>query len=76
MATVGRGFGVANRRPQQLWRGGGQYGTMPPKVHEHSVMRNIDTWDTSFIRRHYVAVLEALDYMSVNKGLGGYWSMV
>ncbi len=53
----------------------GQYGPMAPQINEHSVMRNIDTRDASFIQRHYVTVLEALNYMSVHKGLGGYWEM-
>ncbi|MFT3765654.1 MAG: hypothetical protein QM820_09080 [Minicystis sp.] len=58
--------------------GWGQYGTGLNQVQEHSIMRDAHTGAGGFLRRHYVTVLEALNYITAHNargGLNGVWSI-
>ncbi len=44
--------------------GWGQYGTGPNQVQDHSMMRDVDSMASGFHQRHFVTILEAVNYTS------------
>lgn len=56
----------------------GQYGNGLGQVQEHSLMRDVHAIGAGFLRRHYVTILQALNYLTIhnsNSGFHAAWTL-